>query len=655
MKFASKERVFSWASAIALGCVLVALGVMQYRWSGEVSAATATRMQANLQSSLMDFRQDLAREMARICLEMHADPGTTPDGKRLAQKLRHWQQTATHPGLIAGVYLWNPPAEEIFEHAREDEPQARSPRNWKVKSPLLRLTDDRLQPTPWPSGFLALHNRLRAISLGMPVQPEPAAPDYPEGSPSALMALPPRSEPIRWSWAVDLHIPALIDPVQRTGSPAAPLGWLIIELDENLLRQHILPELAERYLGDASGLVYHVAVVDTGGRQNRMIYSSDAEFGERGEVGHDASLNLFGPPFFQLGATHARIDFERPRGFTARQRLAAHSGNDREGSFIRLNPFHYTADERDWEIIVKHRQGSMEAAVAGMRRRNLALSFGVLGVLAATMGLIVFTSQRARRLGQLQMDFVAGVSHELRTPLTVISSAAENIADGVIEDRKQLARYGTVIKHQTRQLTELIEQVLGFAALRQQFNHAQLHPMRVADAIEAALQNTASAIAAAGVTVERDIDPSLPPVTSDPAVLAQCLQNLLTNAVKYGGDNRWVGIRAACIARNNGAAEVAVTVQDRGIGIANSELKNIFQPFYRSPVVAESHIRGTGLGLSLARACAERIGATLTVGSVLAQGSSFTLHLPVAAGALPGSSRALEIRADAKMLADRES
>ena len=660
MKFASTERVFSWATAIALVCVLAALGVLQYRWSGEVSEAATTRMQANLQSSLMDFRQDLSRELARICLEMQeANPGTAPDGKHLAQKLRHWQRTASHPGLVANVYLWNPPGEEVsgetFEHGGEGQPEENSPRKSKVKPPLLRLADDHLQPAAWPAGFLTLRNRLQAISLGMPAQPEPAVPEYREGSPSALMALPTRSAPMRLSWVVDLHIPALVYPMQRTRSATAPLGWLIVELDENLLRQHILPELAERYLGDASGLVYQVAVVDSGGRQKQMIYSSDPEFGERGEIGHDASLNLFGPPYFQLGATHARVDFHRPRSIVARERFAPHPGNDLEGSFIRLDPFHYTAEERDWEIIVKHRKGSMEAAVAGMRRRNLALSFGVLLVLGATMGLIVFTSQRARRLAHLQMDFVAGVSHELRTPLTVISSAAENIADGVIEDRKQITRYGTVIRNQARQLTDLIEQVLGFAALRQQFNRAQLHPLRVTDAIDAALQNTASAIEAAGTTVERDIDPNLPPVTSDPTVLAQCLQNLITNAVKYGGDHRWLGIRAWAVAGSKGAAEVAVTVEDRGIGIAGSELKNIFQPFYRSPAVAESHIRGTGLGLSLARACAESIGCTLTVGSVVGQGSSFTIHLPVANEALPESSRALDIRGDGKMLADRKS
>src|SRR5205823_4635023 len=119
---------------------------------------------------------------------------------------------------------------------------------------------------------------------------------------------------------------------------------------------------------------------------------------------------------------------------------------------VRLDAIHYSPDEPDWQVIARHRKGSVEAAVAGLRRRNLAVSFGILLVLAATMGLVVVTSQRARRLAQLQMDFVAGVSHELRTPLAVIASAADNITDGIVVNQHQLARYGSVTRNQAQHL-----------------------------------------------------------------------------------------------------------------------------------------------------------------------------------------------------------
>ena len=76
--------------------------------------------------------------------------------------------------------------------------------------------------------------------------------------------------------------------------------------------------------------------------------------------------------------------------------------------------------------------------MADSRRRDLAISFGVLFLLVISMVMLIVTSVRAQRFAKLQMDFVTAVSHELRTPLTVISSAAENIAHGVVEGRQQL-------------------------------------------------------------------------------------------------------------------------------------------------------------------------------------------------------------------------
>ena len=99
--------------------------------------------------------------------------------------------------------------------------------------------------------------------------------------------------------------------------------------------------------------------------------------------------------------------------------------------------------------------------------------------MAATMGILIATTHRAQRLAKLQMDFVTGVSHELRTPLAVISSAADNIADGVVDNKEQLMRYGKAIKSQTRQLIQLVEQILLFAATRENRYHYQRRVLEV--------------------------------------------------------------------------------------------------------------------------------------------------------------------------------
>lgn len=315
----------------------------------------------------------------------------------------------------------------------------------------------------------------------------------------------------------------------------------------------------------------------------------------------------------------------------------------------RFEVFQHPGEPSIWQIVAKHKSGSVEAAVNGLRRRNLMASFAVLVLLAMTMALILIASQRARKLARLQMDFVTGVSHELRTPLAVISSAAENIAHGVVGDKQQLVRYGNTIVKQTRQLTQLVEQVLQFAATQQAPRSHTAAPVDLSGVVEAALEGTAATVAAAGFTVERSIEPGLPPVSADFNGLVQSLQNLITNAVKYSGESRWLRVAAAAVKGKGQPREIILSVQDKGIGISKEEMQQIFEPFYRSPSIAESGIHGTGLGLPLARKIVEAMGGRLTAESEVGKGSVFTIHLQAAeARAVAEHEHAADPRAGAE-------
>src|SRR4029079_7870929 len=118
-----------------------------------------------------------------------------------------------------------------------------------------------------------------------------------------------------------------------------------------------------------------------------------------------------------------------------------------------------------WRILLQHADGSLDAAVAHARLRNLYLSFGILATLMISVGLILFNARRSERLAAQQMDFVATVSHELRTPLAVIRSAAQNLAAGVVPDPAQARQYGDLIETEGRRLTDMVEQVLEYAGL----------------------------------------------------------------------------------------------------------------------------------------------------------------------------------------------
>jgi signal transduction histidine kinase len=366
-----------------------------------------------------------------------------------------------------------------------------------------------------------------------------------------------------------------------------------------------------------------------GNAPEQPVYTSAPEF--PGQMGFqaDEKIRLFGPPYgpplrgtdmILLPAYHRQA----PDG-------KFYENNDLASTWpVRIEPIHYTADDEDWQMLARNRKGSLEAAVADMKRRNLAVSFAVLVLLAGSMLMLLVSSRRAQALASLQMDFVAAISHELRTPLTVISSAADNLTDGVVDNQLRMEQYGSAIKNAARQLIHLVEQVLMYGATRNDRHRYNMAPLTVAELIDTSCANIACIVEGAGVKLDRYIDPQLPPVVGDEAALSHCLQNLITNAVKYGGEERWVGIRARLGQSGAGIEEIQISVEDRGPGIAPRDLHRIFEPFYRSRAAVASQIRGTGLGLAVARTIAHAMGGRLTVTSVPGEGSAFVLHLPIA-------------------------
>jgi len=247
----------------------------------------------------------------------------------------------------------------------------------------------------------------------------------------------------------------------------------------------------------------------------------------------------------------------------------------------------------------------------------------------------VWAIQRSRMLGaiqlaKLQMDFVASVSHELRTPLAVLNSAADNIADGLVTGKTEIQRYGAMIRNQSRQMNELVEQILLFASADDRSERYVFEPLTVNQILDAVEKSTKELVDGSGVVIERRVEPDLPPVMGDLPAIILCLRNLVGNAVKYGSsENKWIGLTASRgVSANRTHEEVLISVSDRGMGIDRLELAHIFDPFYRSPRVVNMQIHGTGLGLSLAKRIAETMGGDLTVVSEISVGSSFTLHLP---------------------------
>ncbi|MCU1340954.1 MAG: periplasmic sensor signal transduction histidine kinase [Candidatus Acidoferrum typicum] len=614
MKLMIKERAFTTGMTILAVVVVIVLGVLQYRWSNQVSEATSIRLADSLEMSMVNWHLDFFRDFSEICIAMRVDPETDAqdDWNQYARRFDDWKKSTAHPNLVSGLY--------IFKFDGASQPKT------------LRLDpgSQRFESSDWPANFADLRGALQEAFLKSESAGAPSRASEFQDTPSQTSD---REFADRFyaggalaGWQFEPGIPALVRPVARDASASADrssasrtvVDWIVIALNRKDVQEHILPDLAQRYFRGTEGLDYQVAVV-VGNKSPRSIYSSDRGFGEQEVVDADGTMNIFGRLQDQALGSPIHI-FHTP------------SQNKGPAAAVGITWFplvRETAEDLDWRLIVRHRRGgALGAFVADSHRRDLAISFGVLLLLVISMAILIITSTRAQRLAKLQMDFVTAVSHELRTPLTVISSAAENIAHGVVEGKQQLAQYGTVIGNQARKLFEMVEQILLFAAIREGHQRYSLRQLSVAEIIDSALSGTAGLIQEARFKVEQDIEQNLPQVSGDLSALSQCLQNLITNALKYGSQQHWIGIQARFAEHGLRGKEIEISISDRGIGIESADLPHIFEPFYRSPLVAAAQIHGTGLGLPLAKSIAEAMKGELTVKSVPGRGSTFTLHLP---------------------------
>jgi two-component system phosphate regulon sensor histidine kinase PhoR len=134
-------------------------------------------------------------------------------------------------------------------------------------------------------------------------------------------------------------------------------------------------------------------------------------------------------------------------------------------------------------------------------------------------------------------------------------------------------------------------------------------------------------LAQQGFALELTVCEGIPTVAVDRDAIQQAILNLLTNAMKYSGEHREIGVR---VSAENGTA--VIQVSDRGIGIPEKEQSLIFEKFYRVPSPENREIPGTGLGLPLVAHIAEGHGGTVQVKSRPGEGSTFSILLPLNAG-----------------------
>lgn len=578
--------------------LLPALAVMQYRWVGQVSDAERNRMQRNLRVAAAQFRQAFDDEVGRAMNNLRADTITVRESAwyRYSDRYETWSSTAEHPAIVASVFLVDADSGELRL------------RRWNTVA-------HRFDPAAWPPPLMAWRTRLEQAMASLRTGEPPVRAAFPEDD----------------SFVVAPVLNVAARPQQPRPLPFSNMfGFTVVQLDMAYVGDQFLPALAQRHFTQSDGDQYRVAVV-RGANPDDVVYRSDPD--ARLDVAQaDEAVSLYGgfrdPRFIvQRRTSGGRGDGRRRDPSTGSGSPRAPSRGDRDDPPPTDARGRFDRDFGRWTLLVQHESGSLEAAVAGVRRRNLGISFGILILLGGSVGLLAASSRRAQRLARQQMEFVAGMSHELRTPVAVIRSAAENLAHGVIGSGDRVKRYGEMIEAESRRLGEMVERVLQYAGMASGFGAGARVPVAPSDLIESAIESATPTIGP--VNVQRTIDPGLPPIVGDESALRSAVQNLIANAVKYGGPDGWVGVRAQAVTSGR-SHEVHITVEDRGPGIPGDELPHIFEPFYRGRDAIARQVHGNGLGLALVRQIVSAHDGRISVSTRAGGGSSFTIALPAA-------------------------
>ena len=598
----------SWFSALiiagVIGLLTLFLG-LQYMWLTEVSEATRERMHKRVEMDAHRFAEDFDREMQAAYYNFQTPAAVWKDSAWDEFNARYdfWKQRAVYPELIRGIYFFG---KDSNAKPLKYDPESRA-----------------FVPAEADQALIDIRDRYSKDPKSGPVYDDAFA-----------MVLPIYEGDKRME-----HVMIRRVQIPRSGTPPIlglpnRFGSLIILLNESTIKQHVLPDLAQRYFPEGD---FKLDVVN---RSDQPVFSTqDLTASDVTTAMFDMSPNNL---MFFTGSDALPKTEERQTGVVIDQRVESHTFARTVPDEVKTGTFNVelrspgekgrmrtsmitstSGGPEPWKLRVQHVAGSIDAFVRGERNKNVLIGLGVYLLLVGGIVAILLSAMRSRAFARRQIDFVSSVSHEFRTPLAVIYSAGENLADGVAKEENQVSRYGELIKGEGKKLSAMVEQILEFAGANSGKQKYRFSSTDVHEVVNDALNECRPLIDSGGFTVETDLKSDLPSISGDKVALSSAIQNLIANSIKYANGSRWIKVTA-----KNGGERIKIAVEDKGIGIGASDLRQIFEPFYRSKEVVDAQISGNGLGLNLVQKIVESHGGKISVESTRGEGSIFTIDLP---------------------------
>ncbi len=358
---------------------------------------------------------------------------------------------------------------------------------------------------------------------------------------------------------------------------------------------------------------------------------------EQSIIGTDTHgvIDLFNPGAERLlGWSHGEVvgrrritDLHLEDELAARraEATAAHAAGEADvGVFGALVGAAFTggSDVRDWTYV--RADGETRVVRVAVTRR-LDRDGGTSGYI------FVATDMTAEReSARLKDEFVSLISHELRTPLSSILGYLElTIEDGQLSPEQR--QYLAVVERNASRLLALVGDLLFTAQVDAGRLTLVRQPVDLAGLVVAAVASARPAADAGGVTLATTGTDAPVVLPGDPVRLGQALDNLVSNAVKFTPRGGRVVVDLAVREPGRGTdGNVTVAVSDTGIGIPAAELEQLFDRFFRASTATRNAVPGVGLGLTITQAIITAHGGTLTVRSVVGEGTTFLATLPLA-------------------------
>ena len=270
---------------------------------------------------------------------------------------------------------------------------------------------------------------------------------------------------------------------------------------------------------------------------------------------------------------------------------------------------------------------AQDEAGQAARRRLLVAGLGILAVLTLGGAFVVGRSvTRELEAARLKSDFVAAVSHEFRTPLTTLCQLSELLLrDRVASDDDRREYYG-LLHRESERLRRLVEGLLTLGRLDAGTVDLRLEPVDLEELLARWIAEFGRVVDVSRHRFRSTIEGPVPRIRADADALKSVFWNLFENAVKYSPDGGDVVVHIA-----GTATGADVSVRDQGVGIPDGERQVIFEPFVRGIDARARRIRGSGIGLAIARAIVRAHGGDLAMEGGPAGGSTFIVHLPSSA------------------------